>query len=69
MTKEQSVLKSIINAFEGENMQTRYSVSSYITDLYFRDYTLAIEVDKNGHKDRNIDHEIKRQEAMKEKLG
>ena len=50
-------------------MQTRYSVSSYITDLYFRDYTLAIEVDKNGHKDRNIDHEIKRQEAMKEKLG
>ena len=26
LTKEQSVLKSVMNAFEGENMQTQYSV-------------------------------------------
>ena len=69
MTKEQSVLKSIMTAFEGENMKTQYSVLSYRTDLYFHDYKLAIEVDEKGHKDRNIDHEIKRQEAIKEKLG
>ena len=29
LTKEQSVLKSIIDAFEGENMQTQYSVLEY----------------------------------------
>ena len=27
LTKEQSVLKSVMDAFEGENMQTQYSVS------------------------------------------
>ena len=44
LTKEQSVLKSVIDAFEGENMQTRYSVLGYRIDLYFHDYKLAIEV-------------------------
>ena len=58
-----------MNAFEGENMQTQYRVLSYRIDLYFHDYKLAIEVDEKGHKDKNIDHEIKRQEAIKEKLG
>ena len=33
MTKEQSVLKSIMDAFERENMQTQYSVLSYKIDL------------------------------------
>ena len=69
LTKEQSVLKSVMDAFEGENMQTQYSVLGYRIDLYFHDYKLAIEVDEKGHKNRNIDHEIKRQEVIKEKLG
>ena len=68
-TKEQSVLKSLIDAFEGENMQTQYSVLGYRIDLYFHDCKLAIEVYEKGHKDRNIGHELKRQEAIKEKLG
>ena len=59
MTKEQSVLKSIKDAFEEENMQTQYSVLGYKIDLYFHDYKLAIEIDEKGHKDRYIDHEIK----------
>ena len=67
LSKEQSVLKSIMNAFEGENMQTQNSALSYRIDLYFQ--KLAIEADEKDHKDRNIDHEIKRQEATKEKLG
>ena len=46
LTKEQSVLKSVIDAFEGENMQTQYSVKGYRIDLYFHDYRLAIEVDE-----------------------
>ena len=69
LTKEQSVLKSVMDAFEGKNMQTQYSVLGYRIDLYFHDYNLAIEVDEKGHKDRNIDHEIPRQKALEKKLS
>ena len=44
-TKEQSVLGSVMDAFEGENMQTQYRVLGYKIDLYFHDYKIAIEVD------------------------
>ena len=50
MSKEQSVLKSVMDAIEGENMQTQYSVLGCRIDLYFHDYKVAIEVDENGHK-------------------
>ena len=46
LTKEQSVLKSIMDAFEGENMKNQYSVLGYRIDLYFHDYILAIEVEE-----------------------
>ena len=36
LTKEQSVLKSVMDAFEGENMQTQYSVLGCRIDLFFR---------------------------------
>ena len=68
-TKEQAVLKSIKDAFEGEDMQTQYSVLSYRIDLYFHKYKLAIEVDELGHNDRNIDYEIQRQRAIEKELG
>ena len=67
--KEQSLLKSVIDAFEWENMQTQYIFSGYKIDLYFHVYKLAIEVDEKGHKERNIDHEIKRQKALEKKLS
>ena len=35
-TKEQTVINSIKGAFEGENLQTQYTVLSYRIDLYFR---------------------------------
>ena len=41
-------------------MQTQYKVLSYRIDLYNYDYKLAIEVDKNGQGNRNINCEIKR---------
>ena len=34
-TKKQTVIKSIKDAFEGEDMQTQCSVLSYKIDLYF----------------------------------
>ena len=68
-TKEQTVINSIKDAFEGENMQTQYSVLSYRIDLYFHKYKLAIEVDELGHADRNINNEIERQKALERELN
>ena len=67
--KEQTVLESIKDTFEVENIQTQYTVVGYRIDLYFREYELAIEVDKLGHSDRNIDYEIQRQRAIEKELG
>ena len=68
-TKEQTVLESIKNAFEGEDMQTQYSVLGYRIDLYFHKYKLAIEVDELGHADRNLSNEIERQKALEKELN
>ena len=63
-TKEQSILKSVMDTLEGENTQTQYSALGYRINLYFHDYKLAIEVDEKDHKDRNIDHEMQRQKVL-----
>ena len=63
-TKEQTVLESIKNAFEREEMQRQYSVLGYRIDLYFHKYKLAIEVDELGHTGRNLSNEIERQKAL-----
>ena len=67
LTKEQTVLKSVMGP--RENMQTQYRVLGYRIDPYFHDYKLAIEVGEKYHKDRNIDHEIQRQKALQKELG
>ena len=36
--------------------------------MYFHDYKLAIQTDKNEHSDRHIDYEIKRQKAIEQKM-
>ena len=43
-TKEQTVLKSIKDAFEGENMQTQYSALGYRIDLYFLNTNLQLKL-------------------------
>ena len=67
-TKEQTVLKSIKDAFEGEDMQTQYTVIGYRIDLYFHKHKLAIEVDELGHDDRNLNNEIEWQKALEREL-
>ena len=57
-TKEQTLINSIKDAFEGENMQTQYSVLGYRIHLYFHKYKVAIEVDELDHNDRNNDNKI-----------
>ena len=63
-TKEQTIINSIKDTFEGENIQTQYSVLGYRIDLYFHEYKFAIEVDELGHTNRNINNEIERQKAL-----
>ena len=67
-TKEQTVLKSIKDAFEGEDMQTQHTFIGYGIDLYFHKHKLAIEVDELGHADRNLNNEIERQKALEREL-
>ena len=62
--KEQTVLESIKDAFEGEDMEIRDTVIGYRIYLYFHEYKFATEVDELGHNDRNTDHEIQRQRAI-----
>ena len=63
-TKEQTVINSIKDAFEWENMHTQYTFLGYRIELCFHKYKLAIEGDELGHNDRNIDYEIQRQQAL-----
>ena len=62
--KEQTVINSIKDAFEGEEMQTHHSVLGYRINLYFHKHKLAIEVDELGHADRNLRDAIKRQKVL-----
>ena len=68
-SKEQTVINSIKDALEGENIQTQYTVLGYRIDVYFHKYKLVIEVDELGHNDGNIDYEIQRQQALDRELN
>ena len=50
-------------------MKAQYSVLGYRINLYFHDHKHAIEIGKNDHSHRNINHEIKRQKSIKQELG
>ena len=58
-----------MSSFEEENIETQNNVLNYRIDLYFHDHKLAIETDENGHSDRDIDYEIKKQKAIEQELG
>ena len=47
----------------------QHNVLGYRIDAYFPKYKLAIEVNEQGHNDRDIDYEIERQKAIENKLG
>ena len=68
-TKGQTVLRSVKDAFEGEDMQTQYTVIGCRIDLYFHKHKLEIEVDEWGHVDRNLNNDIERQKALAGELN
>ena len=60
LRRGQSVLRSVMDAFEREDMQTQYSVLKKRIDLYFHKHKLAVEVDEKDRKDGNINKVIER---------
>ena len=38
-------------------------------DIYYSEYSLAVEIDEKGHTDRDFIFEEKRQKALEKKLG
>ena len=67
--KEQTIINSIKDMFEGENIQTQYGVLGYKIDLYFHEYKLANEIDELERTKRNIDNETERQKALEKELN
>ena len=45
-------------------MKRQFSIGSCRIDLYFPEHKLAIECDKHDHKDRDINHKIRRQKFI-----
>ena len=67
-TKERTALRSVKDAFEGEAIQTQYTVINYRIDLYFHKHKLEIKVDELGLADRNLNNQIERQKALEREL-
>ena len=68
MTQEQSVLSKIKTIFSAEKIIFQYCTLGYYTDAYFPKHNLAIEVDEQGHHNRNTFHEIERQKSLEKEL-
>ena len=69
MAQEQSVLTKSKSAFSTEEtIVFQHNVLGYRIDAYFLKDKLTIEVDEQGHQDRNVECETKRQKTIEEKL-
>ena len=58
MTQEQSVLSKIKTIFSAAKIIFQYCVLGYYIDAYFPKHKLAIELDGQGHHNRNSSCEI-----------
>ena len=72
---EQSIMTHLIEYFETINViyLLQYGVprkngSYYYVDCYLPDYVIAIEIDENGHDDRDPEYEVKREAYITRKL-
>lgn len=68
-SKEQDTVETIINSIKNIlEYKTQYCVGIYKIDLYLPELNIAIECDENGHTERNILKEAKRQIFIENKL-
>ena len=66
---EADTINCIITTFKGEETIEQYIIDSYIVDLYFPKYKLAVECDEKQHNlSKNISKDIERENKIKEIL-
>ena len=69
LSKKQSVLNKLLEAFLREEMYQQYSVLGFKIDLYFVKYKLAVEIGEYDYKESDNEKELMRENAIKQKLG
>ena len=69
MTQEQSILTKVRSIFPNEKIISQHCVLGYRMDTYFPKQKLAIEIDENGHQDRDFEAEIERQKTLEKELN
>ena len=62
-------MSKIVRLFAAEKIILQHNVLGYRIDAYFPKYKLSIEVDGQGHNDRDIDYEIEGQKVIEKELG
>ena len=58
-----------MTVFAVEKVILQHNVLGYRIDAYFFKHKLAMEVDEQGHNNRDIDYEIERQKPIENELG
>ena len=69
MTQEQSILSKIVTILAAEKIILQHNALGYRIDAYFPKYKLAIEVDEQGHNDKDIDYEIRIQKTTEKEIN
>ena len=68
MIQEQLILPKIVTLFALVEISLLHNVLGYRIDAYFPKHKLAIEVDEQGHNDRDFNLEIEWQKAIEKNL-
>ena len=61
------IFMSIIKKIQVDSNDQKYIL--FRIDIYFTEYSLAVEIDEKGHTDRDLIFEEKRQKALEKKLN
>ena len=68
-SREHSMLSKITTIFSAKKIILQHYVLGSYIDAYFLEHKLAIEIEEKGHKDKNIEQEIQRQQTLQKELG
>ena len=67
--KERESLQNHMDVFKGEEILNQFNTDGYRINLYFPRHKLAVDCDEFGHKERDIEYEVRRQKYIENKLG
>ena len=65
---EAVTLRDIMKSFDGEEMVLQYRIGSFLLDMYFPKYKLALECDEKSHRNF-IDADAERQAYIETQLN